>query len=85
MSDNIKLVIEIPKPMYESVLNGTYCGTLYKELKNGTPLDDVKAEMFKAYKYVNMYYCDDSVSFFASRVISILDNIGKADMKGDKE
>jgi hypothetical protein len=39
MSDKVKLIIEIPKPMYESVQNGTYCGTLYEELKNGTPLD----------------------------------------------
>lgn len=45
MSDNIKLIIEIPKPMYENVQNGTYCGTLYEELKNGIPLDSVKAEI----------------------------------------
>lgn len=40
MSEKVKLIIEIPKPMYESVQNGTYCGTLYKELKNGIPLDN---------------------------------------------
>lgn len=39
MSDKVKLIIEIPKPMYESIQNGTYCGTLYEELKNGVPLD----------------------------------------------
>ena len=39
MSDTVKLIIEIPKPMYESVQNGTYCGTLYEELKNGILLD----------------------------------------------
>lgn len=44
MSDTVKLIIEIPKAMYDSVQNGTYCGNLYKELKNGTPLDDVKPE-----------------------------------------
>ena len=38
-ADTVKLIIEIPKPMYENVQNGTYCGTLYKELKNGMPLD----------------------------------------------
>ena len=33
----MKIVIDIPEEMYQSVLNGTYCGTLYEELKNGTP------------------------------------------------
>lgn len=33
MSDTVKIIIEIPKPMYENIQNGTYCGTLYKELK----------------------------------------------------
>ena len=45
MSETVKLIIEIPKPMYESVQNGTYCGTLYKELKNGIPLDDLRADL----------------------------------------
>lgn len=40
MSDTVKLIIEIPKPMYESVQNGTYCGNLDEELKNGIPLDN---------------------------------------------
>ena len=39
MSETVKLIIERPKPMYENVQDGTYCGTLYKELKNGMPLD----------------------------------------------
>ena len=34
----MKLVINIDEKIYESVMNGTYCGTLYQELKNGTPL-----------------------------------------------
>lgn len=33
MSDTVNLIIEIPKPMYENIQNGTFCGTLYKELK----------------------------------------------------
>lgn len=35
---DIELVIKIPEKIYESVMDGTYCGTLYQELKNGTPL-----------------------------------------------
>jgi len=53
MTDTVKLIIEIPKTMYENVQNGTYCGTLYKELKNGIPLDDVKAEVFRQSKQTN--------------------------------
>ena len=34
----MQIVIDIPEKMYQNVLNGTYCGTLYEELKNGTPL-----------------------------------------------
>lgn len=35
---DIELVIKIPEKIYESVMDGTYCGTLYQELKNGIPL-----------------------------------------------
>ena len=34
----MKVLIEIDEKMYQNVLNGTYCGTLYEALKNGTPL-----------------------------------------------
>ena len=33
----MKLVIDIPKEVYNCVIDGTYCGTLYDELKNGVP------------------------------------------------
>ena len=36
----MKLMIDIPDKIYETVQNGTYCGTLYEELKNGTPLSE---------------------------------------------
>ena len=35
----MKLVIDIPKEVYKCVMDGTYCGTLYEELKNGAPVD----------------------------------------------
>lgn len=34
----MQIVIDIPEEMYQNVLNGTYCGTLYEELKNSIPL-----------------------------------------------
>ena len=35
----MKLVIDIPEAVYKCVMDGTYCGTLYEELKNGVPVD----------------------------------------------
>lgn len=32
---DIELAIKIPNEMYQKVLDGTYCGTLYEELKHG--------------------------------------------------
>lgn len=34
----MEIVIKIPDAMYKTVLDGTYCGSLYDELKNGTVL-----------------------------------------------
>ena len=34
----MKVVIDIPEEVYKTVQDGTYCGTLYEELRNGTPL-----------------------------------------------
>ena len=34
----MKMVIEIPDKMYKTVQDGTYCGSLYEELKNGISL-----------------------------------------------
>ncbi len=82
MSDTVKIIIEIPKPMHESVQNGTYCGTLYEELKNGVPLDDVKAEILD---YNVRRHVSGSESFLKGYAVGmdksaeILDNIGKGE------
>jgi hypothetical protein len=34
----MQMVIEISEEMYSNVMNGTYCGTLYEELKRGIVL-----------------------------------------------
>lgn len=48
-----------------------------------TLIDDVKAEIHKVYDDVTMYSCDEQVSYFASRVFEILNNIDKE--SDDKE
>lgn len=56
MSDTVKLIIEIPKEMYEALLkteriiSSQRCGktlmnVIYFSVANGTPLDEVKAKM----------------------------------------
>ena len=46
MSDNIKIVIEIPRNEYEQTCNLTLHDRTFWDdaIRNGTPLDDVKAE-----------------------------------------
>ena len=52
MSDTVQVVIDIPQDRYEYIKalndgNTDYQTTLnlYKAIKNGTPLDDIKAEI----------------------------------------
>lgn len=48
-------------------------------------IEDLKAEIYRAYEDVTMYYCDEEVcSLFASKVSKILNSIGKAESE-DKE
>lgn len=44
----MKIVIDIPEVMYQNVLNGTYCGSLYENLKNGTPLPEHHGRLIDA-------------------------------------
>lgn len=60
----VELVIKIPKKMYESVMNGTYCGTLYQELKNGTPLPKGHGRLIDADALLKDVR-DNSESYFA--------------------
>lgn len=75
MSDTVKLIINIPKDYYEiikhDVDNHLTDYRPFEIIANGTPLDDLKAEiadlptdMFEVYK-------------LKSRVLYMLDNIGK--------
>lgn len=44
----MKIVIDIPEVMYQNVLNGTYCGSLYENLKNGKPLPEHHGRLIDA-------------------------------------
>ena len=93
MGDTVKIIIEIPKeakeyfdkPESDDFKYSYYDhdGLIGKAIRNGTPLDDVKAEIVKAYDDVTMYSCDEQVSRFASIVCGIINRIGKAESEGE--
>ena len=91
MSDTVKLIIEIPKEAkqafdnaYINDLRGGYydCGgVIGKAIQNGTPLDDVKAEIKAKYDSIpwrNKEY-DDGWIEALEWVLDILNRIGKAE------
>lgn len=41
----MKLIIEIPEEVYKCVQDGSYCGSLYEELKAARPYDKVIDEV----------------------------------------
>ena len=72
MSDTVKLIIEIPKDYYEmlskteviltSQRSGkTFMSVIYSAVKNGIPLDDVKAELQRAYDCGYNQACKDKI------------------------
>lgn len=49
----MKIIIDIPDDVYESVKNGTYCGSLYEELKKAVEPKQGKWEFVGD----NLYMC----------------------------
>jgi hypothetical protein len=78
MSDTVKLIIEMPKAMYECIQNKTYCGSLYEYLEKGIPLDDVKAEIIQSCCMPYNNY-DQGRNYGLYMATQILDNIGKTE------
>ena len=86
----MKIVIDIPEEMYQSVLNGTYCGTLYEELKNGTPLPKGHGDLItkeQAIELVEFYQLNPQHFDFVNLIDEIKDEkpIIDADKAGEEE
>lgn len=82
----MQIVIEIPDRIYESVQDGTYCGTLYKELKNGTPLPKGHGRLIDADDLYNSL--EFPTQQFASAFKQVLDDaptIIEADKESEEE
>lgn len=78
----MKLIIDIPDHLYNVIKNNecTNKNVLTKAVLNGTPLDDVKAEIEQYSKrWIGLDYYDGIYS-----AIEVLDNIGKVDMRGEE-
>ena len=87
MSDTVKLIIEIPKEMMKALEVGNFDSKYNPydvcwQVRNGIPLDDVKAEIEKNCDRINSIA--SILSYPQHREIQellceILDNIGKAE------
>lgn len=93
MSETVKLIVKIPKYLHEDLKSGKIYSSLCEApqglvegIRNGTPLDDVKAEIRE--KSFNHYFeygeyigedCRKERIIYSDKVIEILDNIGNAE------
>jgi len=90
MREAVKLIIEVPKNYYESIKHDVEHNLTdyipFKIIANGTPLDDVKAEIEDLDRYYdNDYFSTNNCPMYkCNEVLQILDNIGKAESE-DKE
>ena len=83
----MKLIIDIPEEDYKTIIQRPKQCVVHWDivdaLRNGTPLDDVKAEIValsKTYPFIN--HIDTYVK--EDDVLQILDNIGKAESEALK-
>ena len=85
MSETVKLIIEIPKDMFEWFKNeeiiDEYDESALKQVfKNGILLDDVKAEIEASmYCFKDIRLVKNANASGLEKAIEILDNIGKAE------
>ena len=83
--DNIYYAIKITQPFISGRISGkTYLQILVNSVQNGTPLDDVKAEIAEEICLTdNPYTKETKYTIEHLKLLEILDNIGKADMRGE--
>ena len=76
----MKLIMDIPEEEYKRMKEQSMFGKvdIWKQaFKNGTPLDDVKAEIDEQYDRIRPYNID--IAEGLEMALDILDNIGKAE------
>ena len=80
----MKLIIDIPEDMHEQIKDGYVPLGISKYLKNGIPLDDVKAEIETLREGEQQIYGKESWNFVGKCLEIIDEHIGKAESE-DKE
>lgn len=81
MSDTVKLIIEIPEPIYDRIKYlepnaDTMLDKLMRVVQNGIPLDDVKAEVFRQSEQNNENFSHDWNEGFNDGMFHTLTIIG---------
>jgi len=83
----MKLIIDIPEDVYEECQGHIYFpdtgGELFNTVKNGTPLDDIKAEIQAEAEVEDLSMYNAGMNFGLDLALEIIDNIGKG--SEDKE
>ena len=85
MSDTVKLIIEISKEDFEwiqthkNITDYQITQMLYKRVMNGTPLDDVKAEIAEQFETEFLEESTIGMNFGLRLALEIIDNIGKVE------
>lgn len=74
----MKLIIDIPKELYERIKNGYVPLGISTYLKNSTPLDDVKVKIETDLSW-SMFDEYGNETGLHKDLMKILDNIGKAE------
>lgn len=89
----MKIIIDVTENLYETINNdkyGVHNGRVYDIIRNGTPLDDVKAEIGKCKTRDELQISERDIksklmiSTIYCNIMEILDSIGKAESE-DKE
>ena len=76
MSETVKIIVTLSKGQYEALKDTQFGGIgsrmVFNAVKNGTPLDDVKAEIEKLDEGITSYH-NDKPWVYESEVLGILD------------
>lgn len=75
----MKVVVDIPNWLYDAMMGHRepiYSQSLGDAVRDGTPLDDVKAEISRK---ANSGQWSEAVVYGMAKAVAIIDNIGKAE------
>lgn len=75
----MQIVINISKEIYKSVMDGTYCGSLYEELKNGVPIPECHGKLVDI-DLLRDQLCHDEREAFSKHQVWLLLSVHNKDL-----